>query len=724
MDLRLWIGEGRGSAGMFEGFEPDGLATNGSTLPNPQSTQSLIPKQMAQDYDSLIQAGALAHAEGRLDEAERIARELLAGRPDDVQALLLMGIVGVKKNDPRMAVPSLQRVLEKDPESFDAAYWFSIIMRKHGRHADALAMAQRAVAQNVDSEHAQNQLGMCLLDMNQREEAVACFRRACELGPNVAPFFDNLGRALQALGKASEAILAYRQVLAIGPVRPAALYKLGDAYMSVPDPGPAAECAQAILRLDPNSVSGNLLLARALIGDGQVAQGAKYAKRTMELAPGNAVPVAYYGRALQSLGKIAEADEQFRRSIELEPRQGFAYHSLVHNHKVTEDERPVIAKMEALAREGDLPKRELIQLEYGLGKALEDLGEYEAAMSHFDEANRIDHTLKIGTVPPFQPKQLEETASFLIRTFTPNFFEQFRVAGSDSELPIFVVGMMRSGTTLAEQILSSHPDVGGAGEQLFWPENAGSSERLFNVGERAQFSFGVGEQSKHKVPDGAATAKPLSPAREVGERSEPGERDSSRNWKSPLSGDSFDFPKLQALASEYLALLQKIAPHKPRVVDKMNTNYLLLGLLNLAFPNARMIHMRRNPLDTCISIWATPVANGIDLCASKQNIVIAYQQYLRVMEHWRQVLPPDRFLDVQYEELVGDRERVTRQMIDFCGLAWDDACMSPEQNTRSVRTPSVWQVRQPVYKTSMERWRKYEPWLGAFAELMSETDGG
>jgi len=127
--------------------------------------------------------------------------------------------------------------------------------------------------------------------------------------------------------------------------------------------------------------------------------------------------------------------------------------------------------------------------------------------------------------------------------------------------------------------------------------------------------------------------------------------------------------------------------------------------------------MLRNPIDTCISIWATPVATAIDLCASKENIVFAYRQYQRVMAHWRQVLPSDRLLDVQYEELVSDREPVTRRIIEFLGLEWDDACMSPESNVRTVKTPSVWQVRQPVYKTSVERWRRYEPWLGAFSEL-------
>jgi len=589
---------------------------------------------------------------------------------NEIDTLLASGIAAANGNEFTVASGAFRRILELDPDSFDASFWLAIVLRRQGPVREALSLAQRAVQLDSKNEHAVNLLGMCQLDLGQADAAEVSFRQAIAIAPRMGPFYENLGRALQALGRNGEAIAAFRQVLAIGPVRVGALFRLGDAYMIEPDVAGAAQCARAILQIEPNSAPGNLLLARALIGDGQVNEGAAYANRAMDLAPGNAVPVAYYGRALQSLGRIAEADEQFRRSIELEPKQGFAYHALVHNHKVTEEERPIVEKMIELSSDSSLPRREIIQLHYGLGKALEDLGQFEEAMSHFDTANRIDHDLKVG-VAPFQPEQLLATAKFLIETFDSSFIERNQVVASDSEVPIFVVGMMRSGTTLAEQILSSHPDIGGAGELLFWPENAGASQKVFVPG----------------------------------------------NSQTP----TIDSLRLRALIDAYLGLLSRTAPGRLRVVDKMNTNYLLLGLLHIAFPNARIIHMRRHPVDTCLSIWATPVANDVDLCGDKRNIVCAYQQYLRIMGHWRTVLPPDRFLDVQYEQLVTDREQVTRQMVEFCGLPWDEACMRPEENTRSVKTPSVWQVRQPVYKTSMQRWRKYESCLGPFAELFNEA---
>jgi tetratricopeptide (TPR) repeat protein len=616
----------------------------------------------ATEIESLLTRALAANGADRLDDAASLVGQILRLNPNHAEATLLLGIVDLKKNQLSSSIATLTQAVNLDPNSSDAAFWLSNAYRKQRNFDLAVQFAQRAVHLEPDSEHAQNHLGMCLLDAGRSTEAVDAFLKATEIQPRTGGFFDNLGRALQACGRNGEATAAYERALKIGPVTPGALYRLGDVYMSEPNVDAAAGCARAILRINPNSAPGNLLLARALIGAGKVQEGAEYAQIAMRLAPGNAVPVAYYGRALQSLGDIAEADEQFKRSIELEPHQGFAYYALVHNHKVKPEERPMVDKMLELTVSQSLPFRETIQLEYGLGKSLEDLGDYESAMRHFDKANELDTRLKVG-VAPFQKSDLEETARFLITTFDQEFVTKNAADGDRTQLPIFVIGMMRSGTTLAEQILSSHPEVGGAGEQLFWPENAGSGHKLFGA-------------------------------------------------------RGFDAPRLKALSKEYLELLESIAPNQARVVDKMNTNYLLLGLLHIAYPNARIVHMKRHPVDTCLSIWATPVARDVNLCASKDNIVFAYQQYLQIMEHWRAILPKGRLLDVQYEELVSDQESVTRQMVEFCELEWSDACLKPEQNRRAVKTPSVWQVRQPVYKTSMERWRKYEPWLGDFSRLL------
>jgi hypothetical protein len=263
---------------------------------------------------------------------------------------------------------------------------------------------------------------------------------------------------------------------------------------------------------------------------------------------------------------------------------------------------------------------------------------------------------------PFDPKAYREQMDAAIGLFTSEMFKRKPDLGSSSKLPIFVIGMMRSGTTLAEQIISCHPEVGAAGEQPYWVDH-----ETYIVDYRSR---------------------------------------------------SINGAHLSQCANEYLALLTALSPGFPHVTDKNPANLLAAGLIHLALPNARLIHLYRNPIDTALSIWMTPMRTSATFIGDKQEIVYAFQQHARLLQHWRSIIPANRFLDVKYEELIADPEGYTRKMVAFCGLEWDSACLHPELNKRPVRTPSFWQVRQPVYKSSMDRWKRYAPWLGAFEELL------
>jgi hypothetical protein len=235
-------------------------------------------------------------------------------------------------------------------------------------------------------------------------------------------------------------------------------------------------------------------------------------------------------------------------------------------------------------------------------------------------------------------------------------------AGDGDERPVLIVGMPRSGTTLTEQILSSHPEVAGGGELSFWAQHAG-------------------------------------PVLEEG--------------ISALAAE-----RLAALASCYLAVLREISPDARRVTDKDPFNFLHLGLIVLALPRASIIHCRRHPIGTCVSIYTTYLAApGLEFMGNRDDLVFYYRQHERLMRHWRETLPPERFLEMDYAGMVSDGEAQSRRLIAFCGLEWDDACLRPEANRRSVESASVWQARQPVYRSSVERWRNYEPWLGPLAQL-------
>ena len=234
------------------------------------------------------------------------------------------------------------------------------------------------------------------------------------------------------------------------------------------------------------------------------------------------------------------------------------------------------------------------------------------------------------------------------------------------DLPVLIVGMPRSGTTLTEQILSSHPEVAAAGEQTFWTSHR-QNLRLSPAG----------------APDGEALTK---------------------------------------AADDYLARLRSYGPNARRVTDKMPKNFEMLAQVRLAFPEARIIHCRRHPIDTCLSNYFSYFVGGVGFAFDRSDIVFQYREYERLMAHWRRVLPPDRFLELDYESLIADREAQVRRLVAFIGLEWDDACLAHERNARVVKTASLWQARQPIYTTSVERWRRYAPWLGEFRALQPEAE--
>ncbi|MGA9869464.1 MAG: sulfotransferase, partial [Acetobacteraceae bacterium] len=287
----------------------------------------------------------------------------------------------------------------------------------------------------------------------------------------------------------------------------------------------------------------------------------------------------------------------------------------------------------------------------------DDFHEYAEAMRHFDAANLIrNRSIK------FDRAALAAWADRLIERFTPDLFDRFAEFQTADETPLLIVGMPRSGTTLVEQIVTSHPAIAAGDELPFWTR------------------YGT-------AWDGA-------------------------------DGDGFTADAARKTAAAYLAILRAIGPSAARVTDKLPFNFRRLGLLHMLLPGARIIHCRRNPIDTCLSIYSIPFKAKMDFVGSKANLAFSYQQYTRLMDHWRAVLPPDRFLEVEYERLISDREAETRRLIAFTGLEWDDACLRPERNERTVKTASAWQARQPVYASSVERWRHYEPWLGELRELL------
>jgi len=417
-------------------------------------------------------------------------------------------------------------------------------------------------------------------------------------------------------------------------------------------------CRRA-LAVAPENAQVHSLMGAILTQLGQIEEAEAHWLSAVRLAGDLAQIKLNKALALQAIGRFDDARNELLACIEMQPQQGAAFQALIFGQKVVPEDLPIVCQMEALVSDYSLPESELLCLLYSLGKSYDNLGDFEKAITYFDRANSLKN--QMPGVEPFDRLAFKSMIDRKIKLFTHEFITGWSGSHLETSLPILIVGSMRSGTTLAEQILTSHPDVGGAGEQSYWIDNDAS---LTNYLE-----------------------------------------------------STIDSLQLEACALQYLQILMMAAPGCLRVVDKNPANLRGLGTFHMAFPNARIIHMHRSPIDTALSIWMTPMNTRAGFVGSRENIVYAHKQRARLMNHWRKVLRPDRYCEVRYENLVAQPETYTRKMLDFCGLEWNDACLRPERNHRLVKTPSFWQVRQPIYKSSVERWKNYEPWLGAFEEL-------
>jgi tetratricopeptide (TPR) repeat protein len=473
-----------------------------------------------------------------------------------------------------------------------------------------------------------------------------------------------LGLTFAKCGRFSEAVARLRAALELRPGFLPALAQLASALEQTQEPAEAAPVHRKLARIVPDTLPRLHHLAKAQMLEGKADEAETTLRRFLALAPDHGAERIVLGELLSDQRRFGDAGEEFKRALETAPR---AFQLLAATRRMTEADRPLLERMRPLAQQLALEVETRAAIRFGLGKAYDDLGEYEEAMRQYDAGN----ALKAASSARFDRAALAHRYDDTIACATAETQERAARALARSrrpgdDLPVLIVGMPRSGTTLTEQILSSHPEVAAAGEQAFWTSRR-QDLRLSATG----------------APDGKALAK---------------------------------------ASDDYLERLRGYGPNARRVTDKMPKNFEMLAQVRLAFPEARIIHCRRNPIDTCLSNYFSYFVGGVGFAFDRGDIVFQYREYERLMAHWRRVLPPERFLELDYENLIADREAEVRRIVAFIGLEWDDACLAHERNARVVRTASLWQARQPIYTTSVERWRRYEPWLGEFRDLLPEAE--
>jgi tetratricopeptide (TPR) repeat protein len=493
---------------------------------------------------------------------------------------------------------------------------------EQGAYAEAGALFEEAV--KLDSSHAEalNNLGSAQSQLGRYEEAEQSFREALAAKPNFSEPHGNLGVLLRQKSYLSDSEASLRRALKLKPTNVDARINLGLTLVLLGRLRDARACFAKVLKTTSHDF-------RALFGMGQIAVAE---------------------------GRFEEAESTFRRVIEINPKMTNAWAMLALTRKMTNADGEKFKSMEEIAT-GAIHPLEEANLRFAMGKYCDDVNDFARAFQNFKRGNEL---LKAAAAD-YDRKERSHLIDQLIRVYSREAISNIGAAGSSSVKPVFVVGMPRSGTSLAEQIIASHPAAYGTGELDFW-----NSPTLKEAGiTRGTLS----ETVRPKV------------------------------------------------AEDYLRILEGFSKSASRIVNKAPVNSDYLGLIYSVFPNARVIYMQRDPIDTCLSCYFQQFLTGINFAFELSDLVHYYREHQRIMAHWRAVLPPGFILDVPYEELVADQENWSRKMLDFIGLEWDERVLEFHTNKRQVTTASAWQVRQKIYQSSVARWHNYEKFIGPLKSL-------
>ena len=574
--------------------------------------------------------GAQYHQAGRYAEAEACYREALSLDSRHADSLHLLGVLAHQVGRHDAAIELIGQAIGVNAKVPQYHNNLGLARKARGDLTGAAAALRQALRLKRDYAEAHNNLGNVLEGQGKALAASAIFQEAIVWRPDFAGSYNNLGAAQKTGGRFATAASSLYRCLVLRPDFLDARYNLGLVLQGLNEPEAAADSFAAVLGVHPDHVDARNNLGNTLQRLVRPDEAARQFHLVLTLKPDFAIAWGNLANVLGELGRTPAKLAAASRAIALEPRQGSFHHGFAESWRFKLDD-PRIADMEALLR-SDLSNDDRTWLHFALGKAWDDVGAYDRAFAHFKAGNAL-HRQTIDYDEAATLAELERIAGQPVGTAHD---------ACETDRPIFVVGMPRSGTSLIEQILASHPDVHGAGEL------------------------------------------------------------------SALSDAVRRFPSdLAALGREYDDTLRRLAPVARRVVDKMPGNFKYIGLIHKTLPRARIIHLTREPLDTCLSCYTKMFTDYQPYTYDLLELGRYWRAYDRLMAHWRAVLPGGAFLDVAYEAVVADLEGEARRLLDFAGLSWDPRCLSFHATERSVRTASAAQVREPLYNRSVGRWKSY-----------------
>lgn len=574
--------------------------------------------------------------------------------PNYLQGLNNLGIALFESMDFKGAEELYRRAIQVDPNFPEAHNNLANALRAQGRSEEALVEYSRAIELRSNYPEALSNLGCTLRDLGRLEESEKAMRMAIGARPTYIEAYNNLALTLWDRKQPEEALGVLARSMAIQPDRPESTIIMASYLLDLGRTKGALYACQRALRNKPDHVGALNLMGRILRDLEDFTGSVEHCRKALELRPDAPDVLNNLGISLLEIGDLDGAQEALSRAAELDPTSIATYINLASARKFKPGD-PAIEMLERFVKREDISEDQRLSLHYSLGKAYDDIKEHHRAFEQFIAGAALKRkNLQYDEMPTlrlfdrirhvFSPKLLEEQAGF----------------GDPNLSPIFIVGMPRSGSTLVEQILASHPQVYGAGEVKYLHQGVLEVDKIFGSAVRYPELMHLVEHSQ-----------------------------------------------LRTIIDHYKENLPELPEGKTRVTDKMLTNYYYVGLIYLLFPNARIIHCKRNAVDTCISCYSKMFREDMPYTYDLKEIAHYYRKYNELMEHWKNVLPASFITEVKYEEVVGNLEEEARRIVAHCDLEWDPACLDFHKNERPVKTASVTQVRQPLYSSSVERWRNY-----------------
>jgi tetratricopeptide (TPR) repeat protein len=509
--------------------------------------------------------------------------------------------------------------------------------------------------------------GNAKLAEDKFEEALSLYQQALSIYPEYARVHYNIGVAFQRTGRIENAISSYQKTLSITPEDVEANINLGVLLKSLDRVEEAVACYKRALKINPDHAEAYNNLGVIYQEQSLLDKAESCSRKALSINPEYAEAYNNLGSTLKKQGLLEEAISCCQKALLINPGHAESHFLMSSLHKYKEGD-PLLIEMEQLYSQPGIGEEQRVHLSFGLGKAYEDVGNYEKSFLCLKEGNRIKRsTIKYsidGAVAEFNQ---------IKRTFSKSFINDNKGAGIPDKTPVFIIGMPRSGTSLVEQILASHPEVYGAGELPF----------VINIMSQMRKRFQTGATSE------------------------------------VISGYNEEF--IAELGREYIEKTRELSPDSLFITDKMPHNFLWVGAIRMSLPNAKIICCRRDPMDNCLSIYKNIFHTGHNYSFDLQELGQYYLLYQDLMNYWHELFP-GKIYDIYYEALVSNQKEETTKLLDHCGLTWDDACLSFHKTSRSVNTASAVQVRKPVYKDSMQLWKRYESQLQPLTEILKKGE--